>query len=66
MKGMENIVILWQKISQMARLACGMPDYSAYVRHHQQYHPDEPIMSYEVFFRNRQSARYEKNRSRCC
>jgi len=53
---------------QTARLMVGIPDYGAYVEHRRMHHPGEPIMTYEEFFRERQSARYavEKGRFRGC
>jgi uncharacterized short protein YbdD (DUF466 family) len=56
-------------ITRTARLMVGMPDYQTYVAHRQSRHPGEPIMSYEEFFRERQSNRYGENGgkiSRCC
>jgi uncharacterized short protein YbdD (DUF466 family) len=47
----------------------GVPDYEAYVAHRRQVHPGEPVMTYEEFFRERQSSRYGENGgkiSRCC
>ena len=51
-----------------ARLMVGIPDYQTYVEHRQRTHPDEPTMSYEEFFVERQNARYAfgKGRFRCC
>jgi len=51
-----------------ARLMVGIPDYETYVRHRQQNHPGQPIMSYEEFFVERQEARYAvgKGRFRAC
>jgi uncharacterized short protein YbdD (DUF466 family) len=47
----------------------GMPDYDNYVEHMQMTHPDKPLMTYEVFFRERQEARYGGGNGqspRCC
>lgn len=52
-----------------ARLMVGIPDYDAYVVHRRHSHPNEPIMSYEDFFRERQANRYGEGSgkiSRCC
>ncbi|WP_207267499.1 YbdD/YjiX family protein, partial [Pseudomonas sp. FW300-N1B4] len=48
---------LGKYLGQAARLMVGMPDYDTYVEHMQTKHPDKPLMSYEVFFRERQEAR---------
>ena len=60
---------LGRMISQTANLMCGMPDYATYVEHRKAQHPEEPIMSHEDFFRDRQQARYGEGGSRgfrCC
>ncbi|MFO1072322.1 MAG: YbdD/YjiX family protein [Geminicoccaceae bacterium] len=51
---------------QAARLMVGVPDYDAYVAHRRAHHPDEPVMSYAEFFRERQDKRYAGNRMRGC
>ena len=56
-------------VVRAARLMVGIPDYETYVEHRQRNHPDEPIMSYEEFFRDRQEARYAVDKGRfrgCC
>lgn len=61
--------IVATRAAKTARLMVGVPDYRAYVEHRTAYHPDEPIMSYEEFFRERQSSRYGEHGgkiSRCC
>lgn len=56
------------QITQSLRLMVGMPEYDTYVDHMKIAHPDQVIMSYEEFFRERQEARYGgKGRlNRCC
>jgi uncharacterized short protein YbdD (DUF466 family) len=55
-------------LGQSLRLMVGVPEYNAYVAHMTNAHPDQPVMSYEKFFRERQEARYGGNGkiSRCC
>lgn len=57
-----------RQLSQSMRLMVGVPEYSTYVDHMRNAHPDQPVMSYAEFFRERQEARYGgKGRlSRCC
>ena len=57
-----------RQLSQSMRLMVGMPEYSTSVEHMKTAHPDQPVMSYEEFFRERQEARYgSKGRlNRCC
>ncbi len=49
--------------TRTARLMIGVPDYETYVAHRQANHPDQPIMTYVEFFRERQQARYAPRRS---
>jgi len=47
----------------------GIPDYETYAEHQRTFHPDDPVMTYETFFRERQDARYAVGRGRfrgCC
>jgi uncharacterized short protein YbdD (DUF466 family) len=47
----------------------GVPDYPTYVAHRKANHPDDPVMTYEEFFRERQRARYDVRKGRlrgCC
>lgn len=54
-------------LRQTAYLMIGLPDYPTYVKHKKIHHPNEPIMSYEEFFRERQASRYSRiKRGRCC
>ncbi len=53
---------------QSLRLMVGVPEYSTYVEHMRSTHPEQTIMSYEDFFRERQEARYggKGRHNRCC
>ena len=69
----ENLVkrarFVCERVAETARLRVGVPDYSTYVAHRKANHPDEPVMTYEAFFRERQSARYDVGKGRlrgCC
>ncbi len=47
----------------------GIPDYETYVEHRRNMHPEESIMTYEEFFRERQDARYAIGKGKfrgCC
>jgi uncharacterized short protein YbdD (DUF466 family) len=48
------------------RLMVGVPDYETYVAHMRATHPDQPAMTYEEFFRERQNARYGSGAGKCC
>ena len=52
---------LGKYLGQAARLMVGMPDYDNYVEHMQTKHPDKPVMSYEMFFRERQEAAEDRD-----
>ncbi len=61
--------LVLRRTTQTARLMVGVPDYETYVRHRQANHPDQPSMTYEEFFRERQNARYAVGNGRfrgCC
>jgi uncharacterized short protein YbdD (DUF466 family) len=56
-------------LAQGLRLMVGVPDYGTYCAHMAATHPDQPPMSYEDFFRERQQARYGGGPGRvgrCC
>jgi uncharacterized short protein YbdD (DUF466 family) len=53
-------------LGQSMRLMVGVPEYSTYVNHMRATHPDQPVMSYQEFFRERQEARYGGKINRCC
>jgi uncharacterized short protein YbdD (DUF466 family) len=55
-------------LGQSMRLMVGLPEYDAYLAHMEASHPDQPVMSYEQFFRERQQARYggAGKRGGCC
>jgi uncharacterized short protein YbdD (DUF466 family) len=58
-----------QWTARTARLMIGVPDYETYVAHWRANHPQEPVMSYVEFFRERQQARYAVSKGRlrgCC
>lgn len=56
----------WRWLARIARLAIGLPDYAAYVRHMRTAHPGRAPMDEATFFRERVEARYGRGRSRCC
>ena len=66
---LEKIRHFLSRARQTGRLMVGVPDYQTYVTHRQITHPDLPVMSYEEFFRERQTARYAVSKGRfggCC
>jgi uncharacterized short protein YbdD (DUF466 family) len=58
---MPDLGLLVRRLTQTARLMVGVPDYETYVQHRQHHHPEESVMSYEEFFRERQNCRYVAN-----
>ena len=66
---MFQIKTILKGLKDTARLMVGFPDYEVYVAHRKRMHPNEPVMSYEEFFRERQDSRYggaSGKISRCC
>jgi uncharacterized short protein YbdD (DUF466 family) len=53
-------------LGQSMRLMVGLPEYDTYLAHMERNHPDQPAMSYEEFFKERQEARYGSGKSGCC
>ena len=64
----SEVLKIARAVRQTLRLMVGVPDYDTYVEHRKTRHPDEPIMSSEEFFRERQEARYgaKGKIGRCC
>ena len=66
---MLDLKTLLTRLQQTGRLMVGIPDYQTYVDHRRANHPDEPVLSYDEFFRERQNSRYagtDGKIGRCC
>lgn len=65
---LTKIIKAGRYFGQSMRLMVGVPEYGTYVTHMKNKHPDQPVMSYQEFFRERQEARYGGNGkvTRCC
>ena len=67
---MLDVLTMKEWTVRTARLMIGIPDYDTYVRHVRATHPDNPVMTYEEFFVERQNARYGVGKGgrmfRCC
>jgi uncharacterized short protein YbdD (DUF466 family) len=63
-----SLRLFGRRLKETAHLMVGLPDYDAYVAHFQARHPDQPAMTRDEFFRERQESRYGgKGRAfRCC
>ncbi|MFD1560766.1 YbdD/YjiX family protein [Paraburkholderia silviterrae] len=62
----DNVQTAGRYLGQAMRLMVGLPDYEGYVAHMRATHPDQPPMTYEAFFRERQNARYGSGAGKCC
>ena len=65
----RSIRFACEMVVKTARLMVGVPDYETYVAHRRVNHPDQPVMTYKEFFRERQEARYAVGKGRfrgCC
>jgi uncharacterized short protein YbdD (DUF466 family) len=65
----EALLPLIRRVRETARLMVGVPDYDNYVAHRRRAHPDEPVMTYAQFFRERQDSRYGVSKGKfrgCC
>jgi uncharacterized short protein YbdD (DUF466 family) len=65
---LDDLVRAGRYLGQTMRLMVGVPEYSTYLAHMERTHPDQKVMSYEEFFRDRQEARYGGGGrvGRCC
>ncbi len=56
--------------ARTVHLMVGIPDYETYVEHRRKTHPEEPIMTYEEFYRECQRRRYTAEKGKfkggCC
>lgn len=65
----DAVAVFGKRLREGARLMVGIPDYETYVAHARHMHPDQPVMTYAEFFRQRQAARYGEGATRgfrCC
>jgi uncharacterized short protein YbdD (DUF466 family) len=63
-KAVTHVRFVCEMVTKTARLMVGVPDYDAYVEHRRVNHPNQAIMTYEEFFRERQVARYAVSKGR--
>jgi uncharacterized short protein YbdD (DUF466 family) len=66
---MPDLRTLGEWMVQTARLMIGIPDYVTYLKRRRTFHPDDPVMTYAAFFRERQDARFAVGKGRfrgCC
>ena len=57
---------LLSRVNAIVRRVIGAPDYSAYVRHMAEHHPECHPMSEAEFLDEQLTARYSTPGSRCC
>jgi uncharacterized short protein YbdD (DUF466 family) len=65
---LDEISKIGQYLGDAAYLMIGQPSYQTYADHLREQHPDQSVMTYEEFFRERQQARYggKGKIGRCC
>lgn len=63
---LKNLKKTGKYLGQTIRLMVGIPDYDVYLQHMRAAHPENPPMTYEAFFKERQNARYGAGGTRCC
>jgi uncharacterized short protein YbdD (DUF466 family) len=64
-----NLNRLGAKLRDGARLMVGQGDYDAYAAHRRALHPEEPVMTREEYFFDRQARRFGEGGARafrCC
>lgn len=65
---MPDLRTILRQLRAAGGVMVGVPDYDGYVAHWQARHPDQPVMSFEDFLRDRMNARYGGGGriGRCC
>jgi uncharacterized short protein YbdD (DUF466 family) len=58
--------VLWRSVLSGIRRLAGMPDYVAYVKHLERFHPERSIPSERQFYEEFIRARYGDSPTRCC
>jgi len=54
------------RVNAVVRRIIGAPDYSAYVKHMSEHHPDCALLTQAEFLDEQLTARYSTPGSRCC
>ena len=54
------------QIGSFLRRLAGMPDYTAYLEHLRDFHPDGPVPTEREFFEEFVRTRYQDGPTRCC
>ena len=62
----ERVLSVMSGIARGMRAVLGVPDYTKYVQHMKQSHPDCRIMTRDEFYRERFDAKYSKPGAKCC
>ena len=65
---MPDLRAILRQLREAGGAIVGIPDYDGYVAHTRAQHPDQPVMSFEEFLRDRMNARYGGGGriGRCC
>ena len=66
MAGAAGDTGLLSRINGVVRRVIGAPDYSAYVRHMKEHHPECALLTEAEFLDEQLTARYSRPGSRCC
>jgi len=59
-------VSLVDRVNAVIRRIIGAPDYTAYVRHMNEHHPECTLLTEAEFLDEQLTARYSRPGSRCC
>ena len=55
-----------RRVAKAIRQIIGAPDYTAYLAHVRQHHPERTPLSEPEFLQDRLTARYSRPGNRCC
>lgn len=64
--GLGTGVSLVDRVNAVVRRIIGAPDYTAYVRHMKEHHPECTLLTEAEFLDEQLTARYSRPGSRCC
>jgi uncharacterized short protein YbdD (DUF466 family) len=57
---------LLRRLRSALKQITGMPDYTRYLEHAREYHPDCPLLSEREYYDQYIESRYQGGGSRCC
>ncbi|MBP1967405.1 CstA-like transporter-associated (seleno)protein [Paenibacillus aceris] len=64
---MRAIASFSSKVNATIKVIFNIPDYARYLKHQQEHHPEDPILTEKEFYMQSLHERYESGKiNRCC